>query len=62
MNDGAWEGPKGTDFSGELDTYRTKLNNAGPDALADFDTAINGQPDMVPEDAWQVHWHRMGPR
>lgn len=62
MDSGAWEGPKGTDFSGELDTYRSKLNGAGPAALKDFDTAISGQPDTVPEGSWQVRWHSMGPR
>ena len=29
MDSGAWEGPMGEDFSGELDTYRTKLTTRG---------------------------------
>ena len=59
---GAWEGPMGEDFAGELRDRRRTLNDAGPEALADLDSAIAAQPDRVPEDAWQVHWHRLSPR
>ena len=59
MNAGAWQGPMGTDFSGELDTYRARLNEAGPDALAAFDRAIAGQPHRVPSTAWQVRWRNL---
>jgi hypothetical protein len=62
MNAGAWEGPMGTDFSGELDAYRGKLNDAGPEALSSFDRAIAGQPHRVPSDAWQVRWRNLAPR
>ncbi|WP_022923423.1 hypothetical protein [Serinicoccus marinus] len=65
MDSGAWEGPMGEDFSGELDTYRTKLNDAGPaaiDALDALDAAIVAQPERVTSTAWQVRWQRMGPR
>lgn len=59
MNAGAWQGPMGEDFSGELDTYRRRLNEAGPDALDAFDDAIARQPERVPSTAWQVRWQRM---
>lgn len=62
MQNGAWGGPKGEDFAGELKGYKQKLNAAGPDAIADLDAAIAGQPERVESTAWQVHWHRMGPR
>lgn len=62
MNSGAWQGPMGEDFSGELDTYRSKLTDAGPEALDDFDRVIAGQPERVESTAWQVRWQRMGPR
>lgn len=62
MDSGAWEGPMGEDFSGELDTYRTKLNDAGPAAIDAFDAAIAAQPERVPSTAWQVRWQRMGLR
>jgi|GEM_PF-5707666 len=52
----------GEDFAGELRDRRRTLKDAGPQALADLDTAIAAQPDRVPEDAWQVHWHRLSPR
>lgn len=52
----------GEDFSGELDTYRSKLTDAGPEALDDFDRVIAGQPERVESTAWQVRWQRMGPR
>lgn len=62
MQNGAWGGPKGEDFAGELKTYKTKLNDAGPQAIADLDTAIAAQPERVESTAWQVNWQRMGPR
>lgn len=62
MSSGAWGGPKGEDFSGELDRYRTQLNDAGPAAIDALDRAISAQPDQVPSTAWQVRWHQMGPR
>lgn len=62
VRDGAWGGPRGEDFAGELNRYRRQLNEAGPQAVADLDTAIAGQPDRVESTAWQVSWHRMGPR
>lgn len=62
MSSGAWGGPKGEDFSGELDRYRRKLNDAGPDAISAFDSAISAQPERVPSTAWQVRWHQMAPR
>ncbi|WP_298889843.1 hypothetical protein [uncultured Serinicoccus sp.] len=62
MDAGAWQGPMGEDFSGELNTYRSRLNEAGPAALDDFDRVISGQPERVPSTAWQVRWQRMGLR
>lgn len=62
MSSGAWGGPKGEDFSGELDRYRRQLNDAGPEAIDALDRAINAQPHQVPSTAWQVRWHQMGPR
>lgn len=59
---GAWGGPMGEDFAGELARYRTVLNEAGPEAIATFDAAIAGQPDRVESTAWQVRWHSSGPR
>lgn len=62
MADGAWTGPMGEDFAGELDSWKTKLNDAGPAAISALDTAIAAQPDRVPSTAWQVRWQNMGPR
>lgn len=59
---GAWGGPMGEDFAGELARYRTMLNDAGPEAIDTFDAAIAGQPDRVESTAWQVRWHSSGPR
>lgn len=59
---GAWGGPKGEDFAGELKSHKKTLNESGPAALADFDAAINAQPDKVESTAWQVRWHQMAPR
>lgn len=62
VEDGAWGGPMGEDFAGELADYRRLLNNAGPEAIAAFDSAIAAQPDRVESTAWQVNWYSMGPR
>lgn len=62
MDSGAWQGPMGADFSGELDRYRRSLNEAGPDVLSTLDTAIGFQPEAVPNTAWQVRWQQNAPR
>lgn len=62
MDSGAWQGPMGQDFSGELDHHRAVLNDAGPAAMATLDAAIAAQPETVPSTAWQVRWQRSGPR
>lgn len=62
VQEGAWGGPKGEDFAGELTSHKKTLNDAGPAALADLDSAINAQPDRVESTAWQVRWHQMAPR
>lgn len=59
---GAWGGPMGEDFAGELRDHKTRLNDAGPEAISTFDTAITAQPERVESTAWQVRWHSMGPR
>lgn len=61
MDAGAWQGPMGEDFSGELDRYRRSLNGAGPDVISTLDTAIGAQPETIPSNAWQVRWQQNAP-
>jgi hypothetical protein len=61
MEAGAWSGGGADAFAGSLDGWRTTAKQAATNSLAEFDDAISGQPEMVDENAWQVHWHNLRP-
>ena len=61
MEAGAWMGGKADTFAGSLSGWKSTTGHAATNALQEFDDAIAGQPEMVETNAWQVHWHNLGP-
>lgn len=61
LESGAWSGGRSDTFASSLTGWRTSARQAGTNALAEFDDAIAGQPEMVAQNAWQVRWRNLGP-
>lgn len=59
LTSGAWVSTQADSFGGELSGHRTTLTSAGDGTLQEYDDAIAGQPEMVPDDAWQTHWRNL---
>jgi hypothetical protein len=51
LTSGAWVGGGADDLSGDLDTHRRTVNQAGPDAIARFDSAVAALPEQVASDS-----------
>ena len=59
MEAGAWVSTLADAFHTDLTGHAAALGRAADGAMSTFDDAVAGQPERVPDHAWQIRWRNL---